>query len=285
MASNQVILFLFYGEIWKSLSIAIPQNVSVNKRNAYTSIRSPTEDKPPPYRLQATGPSSHKSGRALTVMTAPELPKAYAEPSNGSWIAALIIGIILISMIMAIIIILLWKCCKRPVLVDSNWAGRSPFADGDTPDVFMDSEQATKRSSVLFMLPWKLKQDTNLQNDPTASEKLSNCTTRNENSPLPPPVAECSVAHISVSNTDALPAPTSEAASCVHDSCPHPEALPEPPDLPPPPDWLREPTQDHSSDLSQYQEFHSETEEQLPPPPEPLIQENHEPLPQPELPL
>ncbi|NXH72087.1 EVI2B protein, partial [Hydrobates tethys] len=285
MASNQVILFLFYGEIWQSLSTALPQNVSMNKRNAYTSIRSPVEDKAPLYLLQATGPTLHKSGRALTVTTPPQFPKAYEEPRDGGWIATLIIGIILVSMIVAVIIILLWKCCKRPVLVDSNWAGRSPFADGDTPDVFMDSDQATKRSSVLFMLPWKLKQDTNLQNDPTASEKPPHCTTSNANSQLPPPVEDCSVASISVSNTDAPPAPTSEAASCAHDSCPHPAALPEPPDLPPPPEWLREPTEGLSSDLSKSQEFHSETEEQLPPPPELLIQEIHEALPQPEHPL
>ncbi|XP_009467891.1 PREDICTED: protein EVI2B [Nipponia nippon] len=280
MASNQVILFLFYGQIWKSLSTAISQNISMNKRNAYTSIRSLIEDKAPLYQLPATGPSLHKSGRALIVTIPPQLPEAYAEPSDGSWIAALIIGIILVSMIMAIIIIVLWKCCKRPVLVDSNWAGRSPFADGDTPDVFMDSDQATKRSSVLFMLPWKLKQDTNLQNDPMASEKPSNCTTSIENSQSPPPVADCSGASISVSNTDASPAPASEAASCARDSCPHPAALPESPDLPPPPDWLREPTEEHSSDPSKDQEFHSETEEQLPPPPALLMQEIQEPLPQ-----
>uniref|UniRef100_A0A8B9MFL9 EVI2B protein n=1 Tax=Accipiter nisus TaxID=211598 RepID=A0A8B9MFL9_9AVES len=285
MASNQVILVLFYGEIWKSLSTAIPQNISMNKRNAYTSIRNPVEDKAPLHQLQATGPSLHKSGRALTVATPPQFPKAHAEPSDGSWIAALIIGIILVSMIMAIILILLWKCCKKPVLVDSNWAGRSPFADGDVPDVFMDSDQTTKRSSVLFMLPWKLKQDSNLQQDPTASEKPSHCTTSNENRQLPPPAEACSVAGTSVSDTDASPAPTSAAASCAPDSGPHPAASPESPDLPPPPDWLREPREDHSSDLSQHQEFHSETEEKFPPPPELHTQESQEPLPQPEHPL
>ncbi|XP_068272050.1 protein EVI2B [Nyctibius grandis] len=284
MASSHVILVLFYGAIWKSLSTAMPQNVSMNKRNAYGSIRSPTEDRAALSQWQATGLGSHQSGGALTVPTPPQFPPANAEPSDGSWIAALIIGIILTSMIMAIVIIILWNCCKRPVLVDSNWAGRSPFADGDTPDVFMDSDQATKRSSVLFMLPWKLKQDTHLQNDPVASEKPPPCTTGHENSPLPPPVEGCSV----VSNTDAPPAPTAEAASCARDSCPPPAPSPESPDLPPPPDWLREPPEDPSSDLSKYQEFHSETEEQLPPPPESLIGEVHEPppqLPQPERPL
>ncbi|NWW90377.1 EVI2B protein, partial [Rhynochetos jubatus] len=278
MASNQVLLVLFYGEIWKSLSTAIPHNIFTNKRNAYTSSWSAAEDKTPLYELQATVLSLHKSGRAVTVTTPPLFPKA--EPSDGSWIAALIIGIILISMIMAIIIILLWKCCKKPVLVDSNWAGRSPFADGDTPDVFMESDQAPKRSSILFMLPWKLKQDTNLQQDPTASEKPSNCTTSNENSQLPPPAADCSVASTSVPNTDAPPAPTPEAASSARDSCPSPAASPEIPDLPPPPDWLREPAEGPSSDLSKHQELHSAAEEQLPPPPELLMPELHEPIPQ-----
>ncbi|NXL50536.1 EVI2B protein, partial [Podilymbus podiceps] len=274
MASNQIILALFYGEIWKSLSTATPQNVAMNKRDAYTGIRRPTEEQAALYQLQATGPSLHKSGRAPTVMTPSQFPTPYQEPGDGSWIAALIIGIILISMIMVIIIVVLWKCCKGPVLVDSNWAGRSPFADGDMPDVFMDSDQTTKRSSVLFMLPWKLKQDTHSQHDPTASEKPPHCTTSNETSQLPPP-EDRSAASVSASNMDATPAPTPEAASSARDSCPQPAASPESPDLPPPPDWLREPAEDHSSGLGKYQEFHPETEEQLPPPPELLIQEIH----------
>ncbi|NXI53018.1 EVI2B protein, partial [Chloroceryle aenea] len=280
MASSQVILVLFYGEIWKSLSTAILQNVSLNERNAYTSIRSPTGEKAPRYRLQATGPSSPKPRGALAATTPAQLPRAEAESSDGSWIAALIIGIILVSMIMAIIIILLWKLCKRPVLVDSNWAGRSPFADGDTPDVFMDSDQATKRSSVLFTLPWKLKPDTTMQHIPTASEEPVQCTGGREASPSPPAAEGCSAARSSGSDTDTSPAPTSAAANSAHNSCPHPGASPESPDLPPPPDWLREPTEDHSSDPSKHQEFPSEPEEQLPPPPEALTEEIHEPLPQ-----
>ncbi|NWY56555.1 EVI2B protein, partial [Chionis minor] len=278
MASSQLLLVLFYGELWKWLSVALPQNASRNKRNASTSTRGPRADKAPLYPLQATRPHSHRSGRALPTTTPPPFPKVYAEPSDGSWIAALLIGVILISMLMAIIIILLWKCCRRPVLVDSNWAGRSPLADGDTPDVFMDSDQATKRSSVLFMLPWKWKQDTDLQEHVTTSEKPPPCTTSNENSQLPPATKDCSGA--GVSSTDASPAPTDEAASHAHDSCPPPVASPECLDLPPPPDWLREPAEDHSSDPSKCQELPSETEDQLPPPPQLLIQETHEPLPQ-----
>ncbi|NWX16962.1 EVI2B protein, partial [Aegotheles bennettii] len=284
MARHQVILVLFCGKIWTSLSTPIPPNVSMSIGNAYTSTRSPGEDKAPLYQSQATGISSDKSGRALTVTPPAQFPTAHVEPSDGSWIAALIIGFILISMIMAIIIILLWKCCKRPVLVDSNWAGRSPFADGDTPDVFMDSDQATKRSSVLFMLPWKLKQETHLQHDPIASEKPPTCTSSNETSQLPPPAQGCPGAATAPSPPDGeIPAPTSAAANCARVSCPHPEPSPESPDLPPPPTWLREPAEDHSPDPSGCQE--AEAVEQLPPPPEFLTQEIHEPLPQPEDPL
>ncbi|NWI69747.1 EVI2B protein, partial [Todus mexicanus] len=285
MINNQVLLVLFYGEIWKSLCTVTPDNVLMNKTNADTSIRSPTEDETPLYQLQTTGPGSPKPGGALVVTTPAQFPKAHAEPSDGSWVAALLIGITLVTMIMAIIIILLWKCYKRPVLVDSNWAGRSPFADGDTPDVFMDSDQATKRSSVLFMLPWKSKQDASFHQELTASEEPPHCTTTNENSQVPPAAKGCSVASSSEPNADASPAPTSAAANSTHDFSPQPAPSPEPSDLPPPPDWLREPTEARSSDPSKYQEFHSETEEQLPPPLELLTQEIDEPPPQPQHPL
>ncbi|NXN14255.1 EVI2B protein, partial [Indicator maculatus] len=282
MASNQAILLLFYGEIWKSLSAAIPPNVAMNGRNVYSSTRSPAGDKAPLYQLLATGPSSHKPQGALPVTTAAQLPEAEAEPSDGSWIAALLIGIVLVSMLTAVVIILLWKCRNRPVPVDANWAGRSPFADGDTPDTFMDSEQATKRSSVLFLLPWRLKQDTNFQKDPTASGKAAPCPTSNDSSQLPPPAECCPAASSPASSTDPPPAPTSEAASTAPDSCPEPDALLGPPELPPPPDWLRESTEDHSSELSKHQEAHWEAEEELPPPPQLQVQEIQEPLPQPE---
>lgn len=245
MVSNHVLLVLFSGEIWKSLSTATPQDVSMNTRKASPSIGSPTEGKAPLHQLQATGPSFPKAGGALTgapaVTTPAQFPGAPAEASGGSWVAALIIGIILMSMIMAIVIILLWKCRRRPGLVYSHWAGRSPFADGDTPDVFMDSDQATKRSSVLFMLPWKFKQDPNLQQELTASEHPPDCTTWNEDSQQPPPADDHTAASIPASNTEASPAPIPEATGCAGDSTPQPAPSHDSPDLPPPPDWLREP--------------------------------------------
>ncbi|XP_014812440.1 PREDICTED: protein EVI2B [Calidris pugnax] len=267
-------------EVWKSLSTAAPPNASMNSRKANTRMRVPRAEK----ALPAAGLPQHKPGGALVVTAPPELPKTHTEPSDGSWIAALIIGIILISMIMAIVVILLWKCRKRPV-VDSNWAGRSPFADGDTPDAFMDSDQAPKRSSVLFMLPWKWKADSAVQEDPTAPEQPSPCAASDDQGQLSPPGADGSVS--GVSNPDTSPAPTTQAASAAEDSCPHPGASADPPDLPPPPDWLREPAGDQSPGGTKHQELSSGPEEPLPPPPESLIEEIEEPpaqLPQPQHP-
>ncbi|NXO09683.1 EVI2B protein, partial [Oriolus oriolus] len=279
MASNQLILVLFCGEIWRSLSAAAPHHAAMAESHTYTTARSPRADKPPLYPLQATGPSLHQSDTSLAV-TEPQTFPAEEEAGDGSWVAALIIGTILIGMMLAIIIILLWKCCMRPVLAESHWAGRSPFADGDTPDLFMDSDQGTKRYSVLFMLPWRLKQGTNLQEDLIVSENPPQHTTSTENGQLPPPAAGCSGA-----GTVPAPAPASEPANTAADSCPPPDIPPESSDLPPPPDWLREPSEEPSSDPSTHSALHSEAEEPLPPPPELLIQDIHETLPQPEHPL
>ncbi|NXJ68183.1 EVI2B protein, partial [Rostratula benghalensis] len=274
MANNHLILILFYKEIWKSLSTAEPLHLSMNRRNANARTRVPRADKAPLHALPAAGLPTHKPGGALALTNPAEFPRAHVEPSDNSWIAALIIGIILISMIMAIIVILLWKCRRRPV-VDSNWAGRSPFADGDTGDGFMDSDQAPKRSSVLFMLPWKWKQDPAEQQEPTTPEQLFPCTTSGDHSLLPPPAEGGPMAGIS--NPEASPAPTAQAASAVANSCPHPGASPDPLDLPPPPDWLKEPAGDQSPGGSKHQELPLEPEEPLPPPPESLSQETEEP--------
>ncbi|KAJ7406444.1 protein EVI2B [Willisornis vidua] len=238
------------------------------------------------HQLQTTGPSLYQPGPPLAVTT-PQVPTGEQEAGDGSWVAALIIGTILVGMILAIVVILLWKCCMRsgPALASSHWAGRSPFSDGDTPDLFMDSDQDNKRSSVLFMLPWKLKQGRNLQQDPSGSENPSHHTTSNENGQLPPPDGGGSGAATAAPSTDLPPAPSSEPGNGAGDSCPHPDTPPESQDLPPPPDWLRESTGDSSSDPSKHSAFHLEAEEPLPLPPELLTQELHEPLPQPEHPL
>ncbi|NXA04738.1 EVI2B protein, partial [Sapayoa aenigma] len=285
MASKLLILVLFCGDTWKSFSTVAPQHVSMTENNSHTTARSPAADKTL-YQLQTTAPSLYQPGLALAVTT-PQVLTGGEEAGDGSWVAALIIGAILVGMMLAVIVILLWKCCMwpEPVLADSHWAGRSPFADGETPDLFMDSDQDTKRSSVLFMLPWKMKQDPNPQQDPTGSENPSHHTTGNENGQLPLPAGGDSRAGTAAPSTDPPPAPASETVDGAGGSCPHPDTPSEPHNLPPPPDWLREPPEDLSSDPSKHLAFHSEAEEPLPPPPELLIQDSHEPLPQPQHPL
>ncbi|NWT62468.1 EVI2B protein, partial [Erythrocercus mccallii] len=279
MASNQVMLVLLCGEIWSSLSAAAPHHAATTESHTCTTATSARADKPPLYQLQATGPSLSQSDRPLAAIEPQDFP-GEEEAGDGSWVAALIIGIILIGMTLAITIILLWKCCMRPVLAESHWAGRSPFTDGDTPDLLMDSDQGTKRSSVLFMLPWRLKQGTNLQENPSVSENPPQHTTSTENGQLPPPAGGCSGA-----GTAPAPAPASEPATTAADSCPLPDAPAEGSDLPPPPEWLREPTEEPRSDPSKHSALHLEAEEPQPPPPELLIQEIHETLPRPEHPL
>ncbi|NWH98565.1 EVI2B protein, partial [Tichodroma muraria] len=279
MASNQVMLVLFCGEIWSFLSTAAPHHAATTESHTCTTATSPRADKPPLYQLQATGPSLYQSERSLAV-TEPQAFPGEEEAGDGSWVAALIIGIILIGMMLAIITILLWKCCMRPALAESHWAGRSPFVDGDTPDLLADSDQGTKRSSVLFMLPWRLKQGTNLQEDPTVSENPPPHPASTENGRPPPPAAGCSGA-----STAPAPARASEPASAAADSCPPPDTPPECSDLPPPPEWLREPPEEPSSDPSKHSAPHLEAEGPQPLPPELLIQEIHETLPQPEHPL
>ncbi|XP_056362800.1 protein EVI2B [Oenanthe melanoleuca] len=274
MASKQLLLVLFCGEIGSCLcAAAAPHHTAT----------SPRADKALLNQLQATGPSSHQSDTALAP-TEPQPFPGQEEAGDGSWVAAVMLGSILIGMALAIVTILLWKCCMRPALAESHWAGRSPFVDGDTPDLLTDPEQGTKRSSVLFMLPWRLKQGTSLQEEPAVSENPPQHTTSSENgqaalgcSPAPAPVP--------VPVTDTAPAPAPAPASSAAASCPAPDPAPECSDLPPPPEWLREPPEQPSLDPHEHPALHLEAEEPHPPAPELLIQETQETLPQPEHPL
>nr|XP_030143816.3 protein EVI2B [Taeniopygia guttata]XP_030143817.3 protein EVI2B [Taeniopygia guttata] len=273
MASNQVMLVLFCGEIWSSLSAAAPQHAARTESHASATAMSPRADKVPLYHLQATVPSLYQPDGPLAATEPQALPEE-EEAGDGSWVAALLMGSILIGMMLAIMVILLWKCCLRPPLAESHWAGRSPFVDGDTSDLFMDADPGTKRSSVLFMLPWRPKQGTNLQ-DPSVPEIPPQHTTSSENGQ--PPAAGCSGA-------GTAPAPAPAPASSAAQPCPPPDSPPECSDLPPPPDWLREPAEEARSDPSQHSALHLGAEEPQTPP-ELLTQEIHQTLPQPEHPL
>ncbi|XP_057893320.1 protein EVI2B [Melospiza georgiana] len=272
MARHQVMLAVFCGEIWSSLSAAAPQHAARTESHMCPSATSPRADSLLLHHLQATVPSLQQAA------TEPQAFPGEEEAGDGSWVAALILGSILIGMALAITVILLWKCCLRPPQAQSHWAGRSPFADGDTSDLCMEPDPGTKRSSVLFMLPWRLKQGTNLQEDPTVQENPPQHTCSAENGQPPPPAAGCSGA-------SSGPAPEQEPANTAAECCPPPDPPPECSDLPPPPDWLREPAEEPSSDPSKHSALHLEAEEPQPSPPEPLIQEIHETLPQPEHPL
>lgn len=153
--------------------------------SANTSIR-----QPPPFVYRSTQrPSSvHTSARKpvpLTIQPTPavkNLPRItpgfipentgntqIPHKSNSNSTAAIIVGIILVSMLVAIIMIVLCKCLRKPVLNDQNWAGRSPFADGETPDVCLDNikenEVSTKRTSIISLMAWKPGKSTVLADD------------------------------------------------------------------------------------------------------------------------
>lgn len=158
--------------------------------SAHTSIR-----QPPPFVYGSTQrPSSvHTSARKPVPPTIPNvsiqptpadknLPRVtpgfipedtgntqIPQKSNSNSTAAIIVGVILICMLVAIIMIVLWKCLRKPVLNDQNWAGRSPFADGETPDICLDNirenEVSTKRTSIISLMAWKPGKNTPVVDD------------------------------------------------------------------------------------------------------------------------
>nr|XP_004664644.2 protein EVI2B [Jaculus jaculus] len=113
-----------------------------------------------------------------TISVSMNTPPFIPEPTNKketpnkakyNAIAATLIGVILICMLIAIIMTVLWKHLRKPALNDQNWAGRSPFADGETPDICMDNirenEAHTKHTSVVSLMTWKPNKSTLLADD------------------------------------------------------------------------------------------------------------------------
>ncbi|XP_045155341.1 protein EVI2B [Echinops telfairi] len=96
-------------------------------------------------------------------------PKQYPHKTNSGSTAAITIGVILTLMLVAIAMILIWKCLRKPVANDQNWAGRSPFADGQTPDICIDNmrenEVPGKRMSIVSLMTWKPSKSTLLADD------------------------------------------------------------------------------------------------------------------------
>ncbi|CAH6785816.1 protein EVI2B [Phodopus roborovskii] len=99
----------------------------------------------------------------------PTSGKGTAHKTNHNALAAILIATIIISMLVAMLMIILWKYLRKPVLNDQNWAGRSPFADGETPDICMDNirenEVSIKRTSFVSLMTWKPNKSTLLADD------------------------------------------------------------------------------------------------------------------------
>ncbi|XP_012581731.1 PREDICTED: protein EVI2B [Condylura cristata] len=148
----------------------LPQPVYTSpqqQRSVHTSVRKPTTNKN--LSTQAT-PTTNISARRIPeffLETPSNKKNTHSTKSNS--VAAVLIGIILTSMLIAIMMIVLWKYFKRPVLNDQNWAGRSPFADGETPDLCLDNirenEVSTKRTSVISLKALKPSKSTLLADD------------------------------------------------------------------------------------------------------------------------
>lgn len=152
------------------------------KTLAYTSTQQPPSTAPTSSGkpvLQTTGNRPTKSTPTIylprdtppppPLTSEPTTGKGTAHKNNHNAIAAILIGMIIICMLVAILMIILWKYLRKPVLNDQNWAGRSPFADGETPEMCMDnireSEVSTKRASVVSLMPWKPSKSTLLADD------------------------------------------------------------------------------------------------------------------------
>ncbi|XP_007485635.2 protein EVI2B [Monodelphis domestica] len=147
----------------------------------------PSFSKKPP---ESSVPSSSKQS-ASTVVTPGfieeennDIIQKKPSSSSASSIAGVLIGTILTFMIVAIIMIVLWKCFRKPILHDQNWAGRSPFADGETPDLCMDysreNGKSIKRSSIVSLEIWKPNKSMLLADDLDvklfeSSENLDEC--------------------------------------------------------------------------------------------------------------
>lgn len=154
MATKAIVLIFIYGQLWWSHTAGKgPAGGSLNAE---------------PHIFPSQGSQSKDSTKNVqqTPSSKPPLPTTTKGPklANEHLIAAVIIGVILLLMIAIIVAIFLWRQRKRSNLPLPHWAGRSPFADGDVPDLTVDKEppQGIKRMSVLSLLPWKLSKDTQL---------------------------------------------------------------------------------------------------------------------------
>ncbi|XP_063002634.1 protein EVI2B [Elgaria multicarinata webbii] len=269
MDTPPIVLVFFYGQLWWNYVSANP--TPPNPRPAVIG---------PPARLQQTSTSGDpvKDGRQ-TPTTKPGLPPGEEpKPYDGHTIAAVLIGVILTVMIIVIVGIFLWrrwrKASSSPL---PHWAGRSPFADGDIPDVGAEKEPApgVKRTSVLSLLPWKFNKDTQLlesvggeASEPEQNLEASSKCGAEETGKR----SSLATTGNSVSSTS-LETGVSEGSSILT-HVPLQADDPDPLELPPPPNWLGEVNGDLSPNHPETLSVQASTENQCAVPVDQLSSQN-----------
>ncbi|XP_007420439.1 protein EVI2B [Python bivittatus] len=177
MAIKSILLIFIYGQLW--------WNHTAGKTEGPATVLPPAalvlvglDSEPHSSSYQASKSKVPTKNEEQMPSNNPQLPITTEEPKGAKFadehlIVAVIIGVILLFMILIIVAIFLWRQRKRANLPLPHWAGRSPFADGDVPDLTVDKEpaQGIKRMSVLSLLPWKFNKNTQLLEN--AEDQLS----------------------------------------------------------------------------------------------------------------
>ncbi|XP_040192606.1 protein EVI2B [Rana temporaria] len=70
------------------------------------------------------------------------------ESEKNLWLAALVIGILLLFMLIAIAGIIIWKHFKKENTADQNWAGPSPLTDGNTHEDILSRQRSHSNIST-----------------------------------------------------------------------------------------------------------------------------------------
>ncbi|XP_036622363.1 protein EVI2B [Trichosurus vulpecula] len=174
----------------------VPPVPRSSRQSPVSPVPSSTRQRPvTPVRSSSKKPSAspgpNSTRRSASTAVTPGFHQGNDDPPTtkpqsftANSIAAVLIGAILTFMIVAIFMIVLWKCFRKPIPNDQNWAGRSPFADGETPDMCMDysreNGKSIKRSSIVSLEIWKPNKSMLLTDDLDvklfdSSENLDEC--------------------------------------------------------------------------------------------------------------
>ncbi|XP_048375308.1 protein EVI2B [Sphaerodactylus townsendi] len=267
MDIHYVILIFFYGQLWCSpLSAEIKGTPTFSLPATFqapTTVRTDLRDKD---TVKNEGPPVP----TVTPTTAQE-----NKSQDGHIIGAVVTGIILVGMIVAIVSIFLWKRLRRTDLADPHWAGRSPFADGDAIEIATDKElmQSSKRASILSVLPWKFTKNTllleNVEGPPSEpaqslSDPSANGADKRSSQSSPTATENSS------SSSTSLQTPAScGPSSLTNIPLPPGDLFPELANLPPPPSWVGEVSEDPCPNGPGPFPFHLPAEALCPAPPDP----------------